>query len=265
MTGHEGLRERKAAGLRRAVEILCRAVPARRRRGLRQRLRRLRHPAWLGTLRRTTPLGEGWGSERGSPVDRGYIESFLALHRADIRGRVLEVKDTRYVDVFGSGVTRLDVLDIDANNKLATIVADLSVADAIPSDSFDCVVATQVLQYVYDTREAVAHLARILAPGGVVLATVPGISRIGPDDLATDHWRFTQNSCRALFEPAFGSGRVTVRSYGNVLGAIAFLSGMAREELSPAELEASDPFFPVIVAVRACKAERGAHSTAPTR
>jgi hypothetical protein len=46
---------------------------------------------------------------------------------------------------------------------------------------------------------------------------------------------------------------VAVRSYGNVLAAIAFLSGMASEELAAHELRAHDPLFPVIVAVRAAK------------
>jgi hypothetical protein len=39
-----------------------------------------------------------------------------------------------------------------------------------------------------------------------------------------------------------------------VLSAVAFLVGMAREELSSRELERDDPFFPVIVTVQARKA-----------
>lgn len=226
-------------------------LPPDRRDGVRRQLRRLVRPAWLGTLRRTTPLSDGWGSERGTPLDRAYIEAFIRTHRDDIRGRVLEVGDARYAEQFGTGVTRLDILDLDPSNPRATIVADLPRAGGIADASFDCIIATQVLQYVFDVRAAVDHLARILAPGGVLLVTVPGISRIGPEDLSTDQWRFTTVSCRALFEPAFGSDRLTIRSAGNVLAAIAFLAGMAREELSARELSVADPHFPVIVSVRA--------------
>ena len=223
--------------------------------GRRQWWRRLRRPAWLGTLRRVTPLSSEWGFERGTPVDRYYIERFLAQHRQDIRGQVLEIKDSAYSDQFGEGVTRQDVLDINPSNTRATIVADLTAADSVASDQFDCFVLTQTLQFIYDVRGAARHIARILRPGGVLLLTVPSVSRVAPRyGLATDYWRFTAASCSALFEEVFGKGQVSVQPYGNVLTAIAFLAGMAREELSTAELEAHDPFFPVVIGVRAVKA-----------
>src|SRR5829696_9316780 len=67
----------------------------------RQRLQRLLRPAWLGTLRRITPLSRRWGADRGTPIDRWYIERFLEAHRGDIHGRVLEVKDAGYARRFG--------------------------------------------------------------------------------------------------------------------------------------------------------------------
>ena len=59
---------------------------------LRQWVRRLHRPAWLGTLRRTTPLSASWGYDRGTPVERYYIENFLDEHRQDICGRMLEIR-----------------------------------------------------------------------------------------------------------------------------------------------------------------------------
>jgi hypothetical protein len=56
-----------------------------------------------------------------------------------------------------------------------------------------------------------------------------------------------------LFVEAFGAEHVTVRSYGNVLAAIGFLTGMAYEELSRREVDAHDDDFPVIIAIRAVK------------
>jgi SAM-dependent methyltransferase len=235
--------------VRTITEVAYESVPRR----VRHRIRRLRKPAYVDSLRRTTPLSDQWGYDRGNPVDRYYIESFLEEHRADIKGRSLEVMDLRYVDRFGSGVTRRDVLDVDASNRRATIVADLADATTIPDDSFDCIVLTQVLQLVFDVRAAIAHLERILKPGGVLLATVPGISRIGKREQATDLWRFTPVACRRLLGANFDPEEVEVRSYGNVLSANAFLTGIAAEELSRQELDTSDPSYPVIVAVRARK------------
>ncbi len=216
-----------------------------------KRLRRLYRPAWLGTLRRTTPLSDRWGYDRGTPVDRYYIERFLDAHRADIHGRVLEIKDSAYTDRFGRGVERRDVLDINGANPHATIVADLTAADTIPSDSFDCFVLTQTLQFIPDTRAAVTEAHRILRPGGVLLVTVPVVSRT--ERQLVDYWRFTSAGAEALFGPVFGAEQVTVQSYGNVLTCVAFLTGMAREELSRRELDAHDEHFPLLIGVRAVK------------
>ena len=221
---------------------------------LRQGLRRLLRPARLGVLRRTRPLSDVWGFDRGTPVDRHYIESFLAGHRADVHGRVLEVQDSGYTNRFGTGVERRDVLDVDPNNHRATLVADLAAADGIPEGAFDCFLLTQTLHLIYDARAALGHARRLLRPGGVLLATVPAVSRVSRGAAASDSWRFTPAAAAALFGEVFGPERITVQSYGNVLAAVAFLSGMAREELSARDLDVRDERFPVIVGVRAVKA-----------
>src|SRR5438445_8355244 len=114
------------------IAKLRRRIAPESRERLRQRQRRLSRPAWLGTLRRTTPLSDWWGYDRGTPIDRYYIEQFLESCRPDIHGRVLEIKDSAYTDRFGLGVTQRDVLDIDASNPQATLVADLMSADNVP-------------------------------------------------------------------------------------------------------------------------------------
>ncbi len=208
----------------------------------------------MGTLRRLDPISSYWGLDRGTPIDRFFIEEFLQHYRADIHGRVLEVRDSRYTEQFGSGVVRKEVLDIDSANPRATIVADLARADQVPSDSYDCFVITQTLQYVFDIGSAISHAFRILRPGGVLLVTVPGISRITPcSGLTSDYWRFTPASCKTLFAEIFGDESIEVHSYGNVLTAIAFLTGISGDELSTREIEAHDPYYPVIIAVRAVK------------
>ena len=216
--------------------------------------RRVLRPAWPGLLRRTGPVSDCWGFDRGTPVDRYYIERFLAGHRADIRGRVLELKDSGYTDRFGTGVERSEVLDLDAGNPRATVVADLAAADHVPSDGFDCFILTQTLQFVYDVPSALRHAHRILRPGGVLLVTVPAVSRIAPRyGLETDFWRFTPASCRRLFGEAFGPGRSEVAAYGNAMASRAFLEGVAAEELPRRRLDVQDPYFPLLVAVRAVK------------
>jgi SAM-dependent methyltransferase len=226
------------------------------RRRARQRRQRLLHPAWFGTVRRTRPVSEQWGRERGHEIDRVYIEHFLNAHCYDIRGHVLEVKESVYTDRFGRGVTCADVLDIDASNPNATVVADLASLAPIADGTIDCFILTQTLQFIADPRQALNQVHRILSPSGVVLVTVPGLSRVERAFAATDYWRFTPASCRLLFREVFGPERVEVHPYGNVLVAMAFLTGLAREDLTRQELDDQDQHFPVIVAVRAVKADQ---------
>lgn len=216
-------------------------------------LRRRRRPVLLGSLGRTRPVSHRWGYDRGLPVDRWYIERFLDQHRADITGRVLEVKDSGYTDRFGHGVEEPAVLDVDPGNPLATYVADIASADEVPSEAFDCFVLTQTLQYVLDVRAAIAHAHRVLRPGGVLLLTLPVVSRV-TDPPLTDFWRFTPFAASTLLEAAFGPGQVTVTGRGNVLSQVAFLEGLAAEDLTEAELAVDDPRSPLLACGRAVRA-----------
>jgi peptidoglycan/xylan/chitin deacetylase (PgdA/CDA1 family)/GT2 family glycosyltransferase len=213
-------------------------------------------PVELGDLRRTTPISDAWGTDRGEPVDRYYIHAFLDEHRRDIRGHVLEVKDSGYTRLFGDDrVSRSDVLDVDETNEEATIVVDLTAAGAIADDTFDCFILTQTLGLIYEPARAVAEAVRVLKPGGVLLCTLPAAGRISYEDrhLDGDFWRFTEASVRRIFADLLPADAFEVRGYGNVLACTAFLYGMANHELEAAELEAFDPFFPLVYAARAVK------------
>ncbi|MGH3127177.1 MAG: class I SAM-dependent methyltransferase [Gaiellaceae bacterium] len=212
-------------------------------------------PPKLGELRRLTPIDPNWGFERGTPIDRVYVERFIGTHAADIRGHVLEIAAPDYTERYGARVERVDVLMATEENPRATIIADLTNATHIPDDTFDCAIVTQTLQFIYDVRAALATLHRILAPRGVLLATVPGITKISPPEDAEfgEWWHYTGRSARRLAEEAFGEGRVEVETFGNVLSAAGFLYGLAAADLRVEELAAHDPLYEVVVGVRAVK------------
>jgi SAM-dependent methyltransferase len=211
----------------------------------------------FGDLYRTTPVSPIFGIDRGFPIERYYIERFLDTHRSDVRGRCLEMGDASYINKFGDGrVTHVDVMNVVEGAKGTTIVADLTKADHVASDSFDCIILTQTLQMIYDMPAALRHLHRILKPGGVLLLTSHGISRIGRRlgrDKWGEYWHITTQSAARLFDESFPDSTVEVHSFGNVLTACCCLHGIVAEELDGALLDYHDPDFEVIVAVRAVK------------
>jgi SAM-dependent methyltransferase len=211
----------------------------------------------FGDLRRLQPMSRTFGYDRGLPVDRHYIEAFLAARAGDIQGRVLEIGDDAYTRRFGADrVTRRDVLHVESISG-ATFVGDLARADHVPSAAFDCVILTQTLQLIYDVRAALTTVHRILKPGGRLLATAPGISQISDDQWrASWCWSFTSTSLGRLLAETFPLGDVVIETHGNVLAAIAFLHGVAAEELEPAELAYRDRAYELLITARACKAGR---------
>src|SRR5215208_975457 len=210
----------------------------------------------FGSLGRVNPISRHFGFDRGNCIDRFYIEDFLSTNASDINGRVLEIADNEYTKQFGGNrVTQSDVLHVQGSPR-ATIVADLTRADNVPSNSFDCMIITQTLQFIYDTRAAIATMHRLLKPGGVLLSTCPAISQIRriEMDQGGEYWRFTTMSAKQLFAETFGDS-VTVQAYGNVFAAVAFLHGLAQEDIDLAKLKPHDADYEVLVTVRAVKQE----------
>mgnify|MGYP006281647593 CR=1 FL=1 len=209
----------------------------------------------LGDLRSTAPVNGNFGFDRGTPVDRYYIEQFLDAQSQDIKQRVLEIGERTYTERFGGDeVSRSDVLHYAEGNDEATIVGDLTDAPHISDDSFDCIILTETLQLIYDVSAALDTLHRILRPGGVLLITVPGITPM-PDDVIGEGWQwsFTKNSLGGLLEESFPASQVEIKTYGNVLSAVAMLEGLTQEEFTTAELEAKDEVYPVTVTARVQK------------
>jgi len=214
----------------------------------------------FGDLRRLAPISRKFGVDRGLPVDRFYVERFLDTQRDAIRGQVLEIGEDTYTRRFGgSRVTASDVLHVSADNPAATIVADLADAPQIPDARFDAIILTQTLQLIFDPPAAIRTLHRILKPGGTLLVTVPGISPVATDSVwgPTWHWSFTENSIRRLVGARFEPPDCHFQTHGNVLAAVAFLEGLAAEDLRPEELASVDLDYPVIITASARKSEAG--------
>ena len=205
-------------------------------------------------LRSVRPVSRTFGLDRGTPIDRYYIEKFLNENRADITGRVLEVAENYYSRKFGSQVDVYEILHVERNSQ-ATIVGDLTKSETLPSNQIDCFICTQVLNFIFDFQKAIEGAHQILKPGGVVLATVSGISQVSRYDADRwgHFWSFYPQGIEQAFKKVFGENNVEVQTWGNSLTAISFLKGVALEELNTEELDFQDADYPVSITIRARK------------
>jgi len=216
---------------------------------------RSKQPILFQDLLRTEPVSRIFGLDRGTPVDRYYIERFLAGHRDLIKGRVLEVGGSDYSRRFGAEkVAAFEVLHA-VDDGSATIVGDLTDPSTLPEGSMDCFICTQTFNFIFDLQKAVEGAHHLLKPGGVLLATVAGISQISRYDMDRwgDFWRFTQASLQKLFTPVFAGG-VDIESHGNALAACSFLQGLAVEDLPDGSLlDTRDPDYQMLLTIVARK------------
>jgi SAM-dependent methyltransferase len=235
------------------VHAWSRRLPPTVRHGIKRALVASDIPRW-GNLRRLRPFSDRYGFDRGLPVDRFYIEAFLARHAADVRGRVLEVKDSSYTVRFGgSSVSESDVLDIDPNNVDATVVADLCDDGSLPAARFDCFVLTQTIHLLSDVHTGLRNAWQTLAPGGVLLLTAPTLARVDHHLTEIDFWRFTPRGLERMLAETCPDADAAVESSGNLVAAIAFLAGLAAHELRADELAYADPYFPILACARVRK------------
>lgn len=208
-------------------------------------------------LAQPTPLYPDFGFGRGWPIDRHYIEGFLKANARDIRGEVLEAAaEPNYTRLYGGDrVQTSHIMYPVPGLPGGTMVGNLETGEGIPTAAFDCLLLTQVLQFIFDMPAAVRHSHRALKTDGVMLATFAGISQIAQGDMDAwgEYWRITDAGARRLFGDVFGPDNVEVEVFGNVLAACAFLNGMVITDLTAAQLDYRDPSYQVIIAVRAVK------------
>jgi Methyltransferase domain len=199
------------------------------------------------------PLSDRYGFDRGTPVDRRYIEAFVDERREAIHGRVVEVQDSTYTARYGAHrVSESVVVDIDPGNPRATLLADLQEVGSLAPDRYDCIILTQTLHLLRRPDRCIDNCFGALRARGVLLATAPSVSRISPTHPDGDFWRFTPAGMTELFNRHW-PGDFTVHGFGSLRTCVAFLVGVAQEDLPDAVLDDHDPRFPLTVAVEAHK------------
>lgn len=131
----------------------------------------LNKPNWQN-LRSTKPISRKYGLDRGTAIDRVYIENFLSKNAYLITDNILEIADSYYSKKFVRNVYKYEVLHANSDNPRATIIGDLTDISTLPKNRINCFICTQTLIFIYDFQSAIRGCYHLLKQNGVMLTTV---------------------------------------------------------------------------------------------
>lgn len=244
----------------------CISTSMRRAKNLPKRILRKTIPGWLRRsvraiqLRRLRPWADG--KQIGTPVVRHYWECFLKKYCADVRGHALEIGTIGTVRKWGgAAVTQADAIDLKAHSPEVTVVADLTRADDLPANVYDCFINQFTMHLIYDLSAALYHSIRMLKPGGVLLINFSCMDYYYHRglDMGTGaplylYWWFTPIGVQNLLRHAGLSGEdYQMEIFGNLFARHAYQMNLPAEELTAEELNYSDPAHPLLICVRVTK------------
>ena len=197
------------------------------------------------------PVSRSYGSERGKPIDRYYIENFLQeeTDKLQYAQNVLEVGEDTYSKKYFPNASRWDILDYRQG-------MDLTKQDTLPEACYDVFICTQTFNFIYDVKAAIMGAYHVLRYGGIMLATVMGqIAQISSNDMKRwgDYWRFTKLGIEKLVGEVFDDG-IKVMPFGNAPIATAWVQGLCLEDLPDKSLlDISDETYTINIGICARK------------
>lgn len=196
------------------------------------------------------PISDQFATERGTPIDRYYIDLFLRKNSNYIAGTVLEIEDNLYTRKFGgSNVSRSLIMDVSLQGEKIDFNGNLESGEGIDSELADCFICTQTLMYIYDLKAAAKNILRLLKPGGTALITCSGLSQNSRRCMESygAFWGFNEASLRKIFEDEKNASVVVTGIFGNVKTVTAHLNGLCIEDLEESDFEKVDVCYPLIV------------------
>ncbi len=224
------------------------------------RLPLIRHLRMI-QLRQLVPLHKA-NPKLGTQVVRYYWHQFLTKNRADIRGHGLEIGTTETLRKYGGDtLTQADALDLSAHSPEVKVVADLTRADHVPSDVYDCFIIQFTMHVIYDVQAALYHSVRILKPGGALLINFASVDYylhrgldMGTGAPIYMFWWFTPlQVINLLYRAGLTENDFEITNYGNAFSHVAYTMNLFAEELTARELDFTDPGHPVLICVRVRK------------
>jgi SAM-dependent methyltransferase len=137
-----------------------------------------------------------------SPVYYGQYCVTVPLLERYARGRLIDLGcgDIPFRDVLIDRVEAYDSLDLFPEGRRLTYVSDIQDMVDVPSSTYDTAICLEVLEHVPDPFCAAREICRILAPGGILILSVPHLSRLHAEPY--DFYRYTRHGIGHLLKQA---------------------------------------------------------------
>lgn len=159
----------------------------------------------LTDLKRRRWAVDDWLSETGrlhtfSPTRYNLHRHILPLLDHIRRSPCLDAGSGRapYRRILEERGIRVISVDLDRRGTEVDLIEDIQRLDSLSDGSFQAVLCTQVLEHVPRPWKAAREFGRVLAPGGLLIVSVPHLSIL--HEAPHDYWRFTRYGLQALFE-----------------------------------------------------------------
>ncbi len=201
------------------------------------------------------PYSRIFGLDRGTAIDRFFIEDFLNKNSNLIIGNILEFGDDRYISKYATKINNSIVFGGKGQNIITkSFNIDLTNLSELNSylNYFDCIIATNVLNFIFDFDTAIKNLSKIIkADTGTCLITVSGLTSISKFDYERwgDYWRFNDLSMALIFKKYFSN--VDIDFYGNSKLAAAFILGLSKEEIPYNLFQKKDHEYQITIVIKA--------------
>jgi SAM-dependent methyltransferase len=146
--------------------------------------------------------GDPAARKRISPVLLGLTDALVPRLEAHARGRFLDAGcgTQPFRSVVEPHVERYLAYDIEARVDDVDFLGTVEEMSVVPDRSIDSMLCSEVLEHVAHPRRAAREFARILAPGGTLLLSVPFLARLHEEP--HDYFRYTRHGVRDLLDDA---------------------------------------------------------------